>query len=196
MSTPGVARAVNAAIDRLRSRGARVRDVVLPVTTALYDTMFAPIAVCEIRRTYASDWTLHPEAFSRDFATVFGGPGPSATEISGARQACEAFERTVATLFTDVDVLAMPAVPVEAPSIDGPIDGMRILRNTWPFNAARVPAISVPCGEGEAACPSGCSSWPHRSTRRRCSRAPPGSNVAEPWHTLRATGASRMRRRS
>ncbi len=89
--TPGVARAVDAAIDRLRSRGARVRDVVLPVTTALYDTMFAPIAVSEIRHTYASDWTLRPEAFSRDFATVFGGPGPSATEMSGARQAREAF---------------------------------------------------------------------------------------------------------
>ena len=32
---------------------------------------------------------------------------------------------------------------------------MRILRNTWPFNAARVPAISVPCGVGEGGLPVG-----------------------------------------
>ena len=33
---------------------------------------------------------------------------------------------------------------VTAPLIDGPIDGALILRNTWPFNAARTPTISVP----------------------------------------------------
>ena len=37
-------------------------------------------------------------------------------------------------------------MPIVAPAIDGPIDGALILRNTWPFNAARTPAISVPCG--------------------------------------------------
>ena len=146
---------MDAAIDRLRTRGARVRDVVLPVSNALYDTMFGPIAVSEIRHTYASDWTSRPEAFSRDFATVFAGSGPSAAEVSRARQALEAFAQTVAALFTDVDVLAMPTVPMEAPPIDGPIDGMRILRNTWPFNAARVPAISVPCDVGESSLPVG-----------------------------------------
>ena len=58
-------------------------------------------------------------------------------------------------LFAEVDVLAMPTVPVVAPPIDGPIDGMRILRNTWPFNAARGPAISVPCGRGAGGLPVG-----------------------------------------
>jgi Asp-tRNA(Asn)/Glu-tRNA(Gln) amidotransferase A subunit family amidase len=48
-----------------------------------------------------------------------------------------------------------PTVPVVAPAIDGPIDGMRILRNTWPFNAVRGPAISVPCGRGAGGLPVG-----------------------------------------
>jgi Asp-tRNA(Asn)/Glu-tRNA(Gln) amidotransferase A subunit family amidase len=34
------------------------------------------------------------------------------------------------------------------PRIDGPIDGMKILRNTWPFNAAGTPAISIPYRKG------------------------------------------------
>jgi Asp-tRNA(Asn)/Glu-tRNA(Gln) amidotransferase A subunit family amidase len=52
----------------------------------------------------------------------------------------------MAGLFDDVEVLALPAVPIVAPRIDGPIDGMRILRNTWPFNASRSPALTLPCG--------------------------------------------------
>jgi aspartyl-tRNA(Asn)/glutamyl-tRNA(Gln) amidotransferase subunit A len=141
-----VARSVESALDHLRQQGAVVRDVTLPVSPALYDTMFAPIAVSEIRATYANDWRTRPDAFSRDFAAVFAGPGPSAREVAQARNARAAFDRTVTALFAEVDVLATPTVPVVAPAIDGPIDGMRILRNTWPFNAARGPAISVPCG--------------------------------------------------
>ena len=49
----------------------------------------------------------------------------------------------------------MPTVPMVAPPIDGAIDGMRVLRNTWPFNAARGPAISVPCGSGADGLPVG-----------------------------------------
>ena len=143
---PEVARAVDAALDRLRHHGAVLRDVALPVSHALYDTMFAPIAVSEIRATYAATWRSRPDAFSPDFAAVFAGPGPSAPDVARARAARAVFEQTVTALFADVDVLAMPTVPVVAPPIDGPIDGMRILRNTWPFNAARGPAISVPCG--------------------------------------------------
>jgi Asp-tRNA(Asn)/Glu-tRNA(Gln) amidotransferase A subunit family amidase len=45
-----------------------------------------------------------------------------------------------------VDVLALPTVPTVAPPIAGPINGMRILRNTWVFNASGVPALSLPCG--------------------------------------------------
>jgi aspartyl-tRNA(Asn)/glutamyl-tRNA(Gln) amidotransferase subunit A len=150
-----VAHAIDAALDRLRQQGAVVRDVPLPVSTALYDTMFAPIAVSEIRATYAADFRTRPDAFSRDFAAVFAGPGPSEREVAEAREARAAFERAVSALIADVDVLVTPTVPVVAPRLEGPIDGMRILRNTWPFNAARGPAISVPCGASEGGLPVG-----------------------------------------
>jgi len=41
-------------------------------------------------------------------------------------------------------VIVTPTVPLTAPLIDGPIDGMKLLRNAWPFNAAGTPAISIP----------------------------------------------------
>jgi len=54
-----------------------------------------------------------------------------------------------------VDVVLTPTVPMTAPLIDGPIDGGRILRNTWPFNAAGTPAISIPCGVNAGGLPVG-----------------------------------------
>ncbi len=36
-----------------------------------------------------------------------------------------------------------------APPISGPIDGGLILRNTWPFNAAHLPALTLPCPPDE-----------------------------------------------
>ena len=152
---PGVRAAVERAIEGLRAAGARVRDQQIVVTAQLYDQMFNPIAVSEIRATYARAWGARPDAFSKEFAAVFDGPGPTPSAVATARDARDAFQRSVEGVLTEVDVLAMPTVPLVAPRITGPIDGMRILRNTWPFNAARVPAVSVPCGTGEGGLPVG-----------------------------------------
>ena len=152
---PGVHATVERAIEELRAAGARVRDQPIGLTANLYDEMFAPIAVSEIRATYARMWAARPEAFSRDFAGVFAGPGPTRSAVATARQAREAFQRSLERVLTEIDVLVMPTVPQVAPPIAGPIDGMRLLRNTWPFNAARVPAVSVPCGDGAGGLPVG-----------------------------------------
>lgn len=150
-----VARQVDRVLTRLRADGAVVRDVFVPVPLAFYDTMFAPIAVSEIRATYAQAWRTRPEAFSQDFAAVFAGLGPTVRAVTAAREARAAFQRSLEGVLAELDVLVLPTVPQVAPRIAGPIDGMRILRNTWPFNAARVPAVSVPCGDGADGLPVG-----------------------------------------
>ncbi|MEZ5290814.1 MAG: amidase [Vicinamibacterales bacterium] len=152
---PGVAAAFDEALRTLSAAGARLADVDLGITAETYGGLFDPIAVSEIRATYRADWAARPEAFSRDFAAVFQGPPIPETALAAARVAREAFERRVATVLDEVDLLVMPTVPVTAPPIAGPIDGMRILRNTWAFNAARVPAVSVPCGNGAGGVPVG-----------------------------------------
>jgi aspartyl-tRNA(Asn)/glutamyl-tRNA(Gln) amidotransferase subunit A len=129
--------------------------VSLPISADLFDTMFGPIVAAEIHATYAADWQTRPNAFSPAFAASLAGPRPAPADVARAREARAAFERRVTALFADVDVLVTPTVPTVAPPIAGPIDGMRILRNTWPFNAARGPAISVPCGAGDAGLPVG-----------------------------------------
>lgn len=141
-----VAGATTRALDTMAAAGAVLRDVETGVTADTYATLFDPIAVTEIRAAYARAWRARPDAFSRDFAAVFDGPRIDDRALARALSAREAFERRIDGLFDDVDVLALPTVPVTAPRIDGPIDGMRILRNTWAWNAARTPALSLPCG--------------------------------------------------
>lgn len=143
---PGVRSGVEHTLDRLRSAGAQVRDVALGVDAALYDTMFGPIAVSEIRTTYARVYAARPEAFSSDFAAVFAGPAVPAATLTAAHERRAALQRAVAAVLDGMDVLLTPTVPMVAPPIAGPIDGLRILQNTWAFNAARVPAVSIPCG--------------------------------------------------
>ena len=77
-------RAVEGTLERLRGAGARVRDVSIPSGARLYDEMFEPIAVSEIRATYARAFRARPDAFSKDFAAVFDGPG---------RDCCRAHQR-------------------------------------------------------------------------------------------------------
>lgn len=147
--------AVEAALTHATRAGAVLRDVSLGLEATSYDTMFAPTVVHEIRATYQRDWRRRPEAFSKDFAAVFEGPAPSDRDLARALAARDAHARDLARVFSRVDVLAMPSVPMVAPRIVGPIDGMRILRHTWPSNAAGTPAISVPCGRGAANLPVG-----------------------------------------
>jgi aspartyl-tRNA(Asn)/glutamyl-tRNA(Gln) amidotransferase subunit A len=165
---PGGQTAVTRTLAALAIAGARVSDVGAgAVSNRLYAEMFDPIAVSEIRATYAADWRARPEAFSKDFAGVFTGPPVTADALARARDARDAVQRSIEMVLEQVDVLVMPTVPMVAPRIDGPIDGMRILQNTWAFNAARVPALTVPCGPGADGLPVGLQivASPHAEAR-------------------------------
>ena len=67
------------------------------------------------------------------------------------------------SLFDDVDVLVTPTVPIPPMKISYLLahpDELRgrelmMLRNTRPFNALGLPAISIPCGKTERGLPIG-----------------------------------------
>jgi len=144
-----VGRALDAALTRIGSAGAVVREVQAPVDTTTMARVFDPIAIAEIHQTYERDWVARPQLFSASFAEFFTAPVPGGLELAAAHRARRAFQAAMTRLFDEVEVLAMPTVPVVAPRIDGAIDGNAILRNTWPFNASRLPAVTLPCGPGD-----------------------------------------------
>lgn len=144
-----VGRAIDAALDRAIRAGATVREVTVPVGRTTMSRVFDPIVVAEIRQTYDRDWRERPSQFSEAFAAVFTAPLPSGLALAAAYRERQRFQVDLGRVFEEVDVLAMPTVPIVAPPIAGPIDGDLILRNTWPFNASRQPALSLPCGPAD-----------------------------------------------
>lgn len=144
-----VGRAMEAALSRASGAGAIVKEIALPVDKTTMGRVFDPIVVAEIHQTYDRDWRERPAQFSDAFATFFKAPLPSTLELAAAYRDRLRFQVDLGRVFDDVDVLAMPTVPIVAPAIAGPIDGGLILRNTWPFNASRQPALSLPCGPAD-----------------------------------------------
>jgi Asp-tRNA(Asn)/Glu-tRNA(Gln) amidotransferase A subunit family amidase len=106
--------------------------------------VFDPIAAFEIWGRLGADWRTNPGSFSKDFAAFFSTPRPSIAEYESALAALKQYQAAVDRLFDSVDAIITPTAPIVAPPITGRIDGMKILRNTWPFNAAGTPAISIP----------------------------------------------------
>lgn len=152
---PGVATSVGSALDKLRALGATMADVPFPVDDKTMARVFDPVVVFEIWSRFGADWRLTPGSFSKSFAEFFENERPTVTEYEAALAALKAYQGEVDRLFDRFDVIVTPTVPITAPPIAGPIDGMKILRNTWPLNAAGTPAISIPCGTDTAGLPVG-----------------------------------------
>lgn len=119
-------------------------DIDFPIDAKTMARIFDPVVSFEIWGALGADWRTSPGSFSKEFATFFSTPRPSIGEYESGLAALKEYQESVDRLFDSVDVIVMPTVPVTAPLITGPIDGVKILRNTWPFNAAGTPAISIP----------------------------------------------------
>jgi aspartyl-tRNA(Asn)/glutamyl-tRNA(Gln) amidotransferase subunit A len=79
-----------------------------------------------------------------------------------ARQQLDRVRRSVEDVFSEVDLLITPTTPVppitirEATNMSAPPPAGELwLRNTRPFNAYGLPAISIPCGFTQAGLPIG-----------------------------------------
>jgi aspartyl-tRNA(Asn)/glutamyl-tRNA(Gln) amidotransferase subunit A len=129
---------------RIGEHGARIAALKFPIDDKTMSRIFDPIFMFELWGRFGTDWRTNPGSFSKQFSAVFSFERPSVVEYESALAALNEYQAAVDKLFNEVDVIITPTVPVTAPPIGGPIDGMKILRNTWPLNAARTPAISIP----------------------------------------------------
>jgi aspartyl-tRNA(Asn)/glutamyl-tRNA(Gln) amidotransferase subunit A len=123
---------------------AKYPDIEFPVSSNTMGQVFDPVFAFEMWGRFGADWRTNPGSFSKAMAGFFSTPRPAIAQYEEGLAALKEYQAAVDRLFDHVDVIITPTVPVTAPLIAGPIDGMKILRNTWPFNAAGTPAISIP----------------------------------------------------
>jgi len=99
--------------------------------------------------------------------------------------------RCITDLFTHVDILATPTVPVPAPRLlDYPQtfdeviawEASSMLRNTRPFNAFGIPTLTVPCGRTEEDLPIGLQLAAAPWQERRALAAAVAYESATEWH--------------
>jgi len=153
-----VASAMEHALRGMQSLGAELREVKLEVPTD------RRLQAAESYAYHAKNVAGRSELYQPETLRRIGsGEKVSATEyIQRLRELGEA-RRSIRAVFSEVDVLVTPTMPMPAPAIADlranpealrPAE-LKLLRNTRPFNVWGLPAISVPCGFTESGMPIG-----------------------------------------
>ena len=158
---PEVDAAVAQALRALGRLGVEQREVELPdvaLTFAVGRAVQRPEASAYHQKTLRATPELYEDETRRDLE--LGALYLATDYLQGQRVRAQLRERWLATL-REVDVLITPTVPVTAPPApaegsggSGVVKGT-LLRNTYPFNLAGFPALSVPCGFTSAGLPIG-----------------------------------------
>jgi aspartyl-tRNA(Asn)/glutamyl-tRNA(Gln) amidotransferase subunit A len=151
-----IARAVERAMDDMRSLGAAVRDIDLPVSTDR--TLQAYESYAYHRDKVATSSKLYqPETLRR----IKSGEKLTSSQYEAAVRELKAARTEIIKCFGKFDAMVTPTTPIPAPRIRDlttdpsqlrPVE-LALLRNTRPVNVWGLPAISVPCGRTSAGLP-------------------------------------------
>jgi aspartyl-tRNA(Asn)/glutamyl-tRNA(Gln) amidotransferase subunit A len=154
---PAVRGAVETAADTLRAQGMRVVTVDVPVEPLLTDAILTRI-LFEAGARHRAAFEREPQAFGPDLAALLSLPTPTPAELALAEQMIAASMASLLAVLDEYDVLLTATVPVPAPRLGerSVAFGTQIVeiehvltRLTSPFNAAGLPAVSVPAGEAD-----------------------------------------------
>ncbi len=147
---PGVAAAVRKAIADLEAAGAETREAGF-APLGDYAAAFPPIMFADAAAYHAPYFPSRREEYSPDVAFLLDlGLGTTGQQLAAALKTMrEARAGGADALLDGVDVLAVPTMPCQAPTIasaraDSP--GARMSSITSIFDLTGQPAISVPCG--------------------------------------------------
>ena len=189
-----VAQTVSAAIALLEQLGAEVTEVSLPMfpdSQAISGTILMAEAAAYHRELLAKDGDkLDPAVRLRLEAGLF----VTAADYLKAQQARAKFNREMAALFREVDLLAGPAEPITAPpilAVEVDINGQAVgttaalTQYTRPYNISGSPAISLPCGFSASGMPIGLQLAGKPFAEATVLQAAYAYEQATDWHTRR-----------
>ncbi len=149
---PEIVAAVDAAVAALREQGAEIRTVRFP---AVDEMVKGWVPFCAVETAIAHEATFPSRAAEYGPALrglIEAGRGLSAMDLDKILLARARFSGSVARLFDTIDLLAIPAQYVAAPTVAqmatlgqdvGNIH--KLLRFTAPFDMTGSPTITLPC---------------------------------------------------
>jgi aspartyl-tRNA(Asn)/glutamyl-tRNA(Gln) amidotransferase subunit A len=153
-----VAAGVELALALLKNLGCDIREVCLEIPT---DRTLQAAESYALHHEFVGK---NPELYQPEtLRRIRSGENVSEAQLEAARQDLTKARSEIQNVFSNLDFLVTPAVPIPAPQLaelkQNP-DLLRprelvLLRNTRPFNVWGLPAISVPCGFTSAGLPIG-----------------------------------------
>jgi aspartyl-tRNA(Asn)/glutamyl-tRNA(Gln) amidotransferase subunit A len=190
---PSVAAVVKEALRVLASLGMELREVALPgveLTFALGRAIQRPEASAYHRQRLREVPDLYGDELRGDLEL---GELFLATDYIHAQRVRAELHTQWLEVMDQLDVLAMPTVPVGAPrsagtpaqegTTSGAVKGT-LLHNTYPANLAGFPALSLPCGLTAERLPVGLQLIGRPFDEATVLRAGHAYETATAWHTM------------
>lgn len=160
--------AADAALTVLADLGATLVEIDLPDHMSAIGLPGTPgyfsLGITESKFAHREAWSAHADSFGPDLSMLYSLPEMTGSMVVESLDLVYTYTQAVREALTEVDVLASPTVPIAAPEIGAemvtvggqelPLSAVAIA-NTAPYNMARIPAISVPCGTTSAGLPIG-----------------------------------------
>ena len=145
----GVANTVRSAIDTFARLGARPVPVRIPGARQAQERMLA-IMYPEAAQLHRERLRTDPSSFDPDVLRRLRlGEATTKRDIAEAQQWREKFQSDMDAVFQDVDVVANPTIPVDAPRIadvDLAASTKEMARFTYTWAMYGGPSITTPCG--------------------------------------------------
>lgn len=191
-STPGVVDSIERVLDVAGRLGARLVDIRFPETETIlrgWAVECAIEAALAHRATYPSRKAEYGPRLS---ALLDRGRAYSGEHLAEAQKARRLFNGEMARLFTDFDLLVVPALPIGGPSLsymdslgEDPAAILAIGPFTAPFDVCGYPTITLPCGANEAGVPVGFQFVARPFREDLLCRAGHAYQAATGWHLMR-----------
>jgi aspartyl-tRNA(Asn)/glutamyl-tRNA(Gln) amidotransferase subunit A len=160
---PAVESAVRGAIDRAASLGAKIVPVRVPDIAAL-NAVSRVILLAEASALMEPYLDRRGDFGADVLALLDQGRLVPATDYINAQRLRRVMQREFAKVWTSTDCILTPTTPITAPrigettvTIGGQMDDARLASTRFVrgINVLGLPALSVPCGEGENRMPVG-----------------------------------------
>ncbi|HJP68235.1 MAG TPA: amidase, partial [Sphingomicrobium sp.] len=174
----------------LRDLGAELVSVEVPDCSQLVLPMFGMVNA-ELLAIYGEQFRTRRQDFGTDVASILDRGAPDGVSVASILELSYAVEQRFRRVLEEVDLLVTPTTPIVAPLIGQELaeySGTRepvifaLIRCTAPFNIARLPALSLPCGFTRADLPIGLQIAGRPFAEATVLRAGHAYEQATDWH--------------